>query len=146
MFLEERDFQASTKIDVLEEKYREIESFTCLLFAGMDKAEQNRHAAIKHRFEELKVTLFQNSDHILGQANHPDSGSAKKALREAQLNMMFDWEQFGLTEDLFFKMYQCHRNQLSSNVDLKARAVLIGKILAIETNLTLLFKIRQIHS
>ncbi|WP_108509055.1 hypothetical protein [Polynucleobacter acidiphobus] len=144
MFLEEHDLQTSTKIDTLEAKYREIEAFTHLLFADMDEAERTQHEAIKRRFEELKVTLFKNSDHILSQAKHPDSGYAQKALREAQLNMMFDWEQFGLTEDMFFKLYQCHRNQLIGDADLKMRAALIEQILAIETNLTLLFKIRQL--
>jgi hypothetical protein len=146
MFLEEHDLQTSTKIDALEAKYREIEAFTRNLFADMNDAERNRLEAIKHRFEELKLTLFQNSDHLLSQAKHPDLGSAQKALREAQLNMMFDWEQFGLTEDMFFKLYQCHRNQLTGDADLKARATLIEQILTIETNLTLLFKTRQISS
>ncbi len=146
MFLEEHDLQTSTKIDTLEAKYREIEAFTRKLFADINDAERNRLEAIKHRFEELKITLFQNSDHLLSQAKHPDAGSAQKALREAQLNMMFDWEQFGLTEDMFFKLYQCHRNQLTGDADLKARATLIEQILTIETNLTLLFKTRQISS
>ena len=144
MFLEEHDLKLSTTIDALEVKYREIEAFTCQLFADMDEAERTRHETIKRRFGDLKMTLFQNSDHILSQAKHPDSGSAQKALREAQLNMMFDWEQFGLTEDMFFKLYQCHRNQLIGDADLKARATLIEQILTIETNLTLLFKIRQL--
>ena len=146
MFLEEHDLQTLTKIDDLEAKYREIEAFTRLLFADMEEDERTRHEAIKRRFEELKVTLFKNSDHLLSQAKYPDSGSAQKALREAQLNMMFDWEQFGLTEDMFFKLYQCHRNQLIGDADLKARATLIEQILTIETNLTLLFKTRQISS
>lgn len=146
MFLEEHDLQTLTKIDDLEAKYREIEAFTRLLFTDMEEDERTRHEAIKRRFEELKVTLFKNSDHLLSQAKYPDSGSAQKALREAQLNMMFDWEQFGLTEDMFFKLYQCHRNQLTGDADLKARATLIEQILTIETNLTLLFKTRQISS
>ena len=146
MFLEEHDLQVSTKIDALEAKYREIEAFTRLLFADVDETERTRHEAIQRRFEDLKMTLFQNSDHILSQAKQPDLGSAQKALREAQLNMMFDWEQFGLTEDMFFKLYQCHRNQLIGDADLKARATLIEQILTIETNLTLLFKTRQISS
>ena len=146
MFLEEHDLQSLTKIDDLEAKYREIEAFTRLLFTDMEEDERTRHEAIKRRFEELKVTLFKNSDHLLSQAKYPDSGSAQKALREAQLNMMFDWEQFGLTEDMFFKLYQCHRNQLTGDADLKARATLIEQILTIETNLTLLFKTRQISS
>jgi hypothetical protein len=146
MFLEEHDLQTLTKIDDLEAKYREIEVFTRALFDDMNDAERNRLETIKHRFEELKLTLFQNSDHLLSQAKNPDLGSAQKALREAQLNMMFDWEQFGLTEDMFFKLYQCHRNQLTGDADLKARATLIEKILTIETNLTLLFKTRQISS
>lgn len=146
MFTEERDLQACSSIDALKEKYREIEEFMRILFADMDDAERNRHEAIKSRFEELKVTLFQNSDHILEHSKHSHSGSAQKALREAQLNMMFDWEQFGLTEDTFFKMYQCHRNHLLGNKELRNRAALIQKILAIEINLTLLFKIRQISS
>ena len=93
-----------------------------------------------HLFGWNQLFLFD----FLSQAKHPDLGSAQKALRETQINMMFDWEQFGLTEDMFFKLYQCHRNQLMGNADLKARAVLIQKILAIETDLTLLFKIRQL--
>ena len=47
---------------------------------------------------------------------------------------------------MFFKLYQCHRNQLIGDADLKARATLIEQILTIETNLTLLFKTRQISS
>ena len=72
MFLDEHDLQTSTKIDTLEAKYREIEAFTRNLFADMNDAERNRLEAIKHRFEELKLTLFQNSDQLLSQAKHPD--------------------------------------------------------------------------
>ena len=81
MFLEEHDLQTSTKIDDLEAKYQEIEVFTRALFDDMNDAERNRLETIKHRFEKLKETLFQNSDHILSHAKHPDLGSAQKALR-----------------------------------------------------------------
>ncbi|NDC33044.1 MAG: hypothetical protein EBZ63_04975, partial [Burkholderiaceae bacterium] len=83
MFLEEHDLQTLTKIDDLEAKYQEIEVFTRALFDDMNDVERNRLETIKHRFEELKLTLFQNSDHLLSQAKYPDSGSAQKALREA---------------------------------------------------------------
>lgn len=146
MFLQEHDLQATTKTDALELKYQEIKAFTHSLFADIKDLERNRYKSIKTRFEELKETLFQNSDQILSQAKNPDQASAQKALREAQLNMMFDWEQFGLTEDMFFTMYQCHLNLLNGNNDVKRRADLIQKILEIETNLILLFKIRQISS
>ena len=61
MFLEEHDLKLSTTIDALEVKYREIEAFTRQLFADMDEAERTRHEAIKRRFGDLKMTLFQNS-------------------------------------------------------------------------------------
>lgn len=125
MFLEERNLQTSTEIDALEAKYWEIQTFTRLLFADMHKAERTSHQAVQRCFEELKVTLFKNLGHILNQPKYADSGSAQKALREAQLNMIFDWEQFRLTKDMFFKLYQCHRNQLINDANMKARAILI---------------------
>lgn len=146
MFLEESDLQAGTEIEVLKTKLHEIKAFTDTLFVDIDESERERYENLKSRFENLKTTLFQNSDQLLDQAKNRDQISTKKALREAQLNMMFDWEQFGFTEDLFFKMYQCHRNHLNPAQDVQERAKLIGDILEIEANLTLLFKIRQISS
>jgi hypothetical protein len=56
---------------------------------------------------------------------------------------MFAWEQFGLTEDMYLKIYQCQRNQRSDNRQRKERAILLSEILRIQTDLLLLFKIRQ---
>jgi hypothetical protein len=44
---------------------------------------------------------------------------------------------------MFFWMYQCHRNQSADDLDTQKRARIIQQIIDIETNLLLLFKIRQ---
>ena len=64
-------------------------------------------------------------------------------MKEEQINLMFDWEQFGLTEDMFLKMYQCQRNQNSCDPQTNKRAMLLTEIQIIQTDLLLLFKIRQ---
>jgi hypothetical protein len=69
--------------------------------------------------------------------------SERQAIKEAQINLMFAWEQFGLTEDMYLKIYQCQRNQRSDNHQRKERAILLSEILRIQTDLLLLFKIRQ---
>jgi hypothetical protein len=69
--------------------------------------------------------------------------SERQAIKEAQINLMFAWEQFGLTEDMYLKIYQCQRNQHSDNRQSKERAIILSEILRIQTDLLLLFKIRQ---
>ena len=69
--------------------------------------------------------------------------SERQVIKEAQINLMFAWEQFGLTEDMYLKIYQCQRNQHSDNHQRKERAILLSEILRIQTDLLLLFKIRQ---
>jgi hypothetical protein len=67
----------------------------------------------------------------------------RQAIKEAQINLMFAWEQFGLTEDMYLKIYECRRNKHSDNRQSKERATILSEILNIQTNLLLLFKIRQ---
>jgi hypothetical protein len=69
--------------------------------------------------------------------------SGRQAIKEAQINLMFAWEQFGLTEDMYLKIYQCQRNHHSDNRPSKERAIILSEILRIQTDLLLLFKIRQ---
>ncbi len=142
MFLQDQDLQSNVNITDLQAKLAQIQSFTTALFADIDDSERARHESIKNRFEQLKNTLFENSDQILRETKGHVSNE-QKALREAQLNLMFDWEQFGLTEDMFFWMYQCHRNQSADDLDTQKRARIIQQIIDIETNPLLLFKIRQ---
>jgi hypothetical protein len=40
---------------------------------------------------------------------------------------MFAWEQFGLTEDMYLKIYECRRNQHSDNRQSKERATIIKR-------------------
>ena len=47
------------------------------------------------------------------------------------------------TAALFLKMYQCQRNQNSSDPQTNKRATLLTEIQSIQTDLLLLFKIRQ---
>lgn len=145
MFLQDQDLQSNISIADLQAKLTEIQSFTTMLFADIDESEREHHESIKNRFEQLKTALFENSDQILREIKGHVSNE-QKALREAQLNLMFDWEQFGLTEDMFYWMYQCHRNQNNDDLDTQKRATIIQQIIHIETNLLLLFKIRQTAS
>jgi hypothetical protein len=105
--------------------------------------EKQKYHGVKERFEQLKQSLFANSDHLLEKAGLSGKNSEQEAMREAQINLMFDWEQFGLTEDMFLKIYQCQRNQNASNPQSQERAVILSQILAIQTDLLLLFKVRQ---
>ena len=146
MFLQDQDLQSNIRIADLQARLAEIESFTTVLFADIDDSEREHHENIKNRFEQLKTALFENSDEILRETKGRQASDEQRALREAQLNLMFDWEQFGLTEDMFYWMYQCHRNQNNDDLNTQKRARIIQQIIDIETNLLLLFKIRQTAS
>jgi hypothetical protein len=143
MFLNDQDFESSADLTVLQEKLDQIQGFTASLFLDISQQERESYLTFKDRFEALKTTLFLNSDQILERTNHAMNHSERQAIKEAQINLMFAWEQFGLTEDMYLKIYQCQRNQRSDNHQRKERAILLSEILRIQTVLLLLFKIRQ---
>ena len=143
MFLNDQDFESSADLTVLQEKLDQIQGFTASLFLDISQQERESYLTFKDRFEALKTTLFLNSDQILERTNHAMNHSERQAIKEAQINLMFAWEQFGLTEDMYLKIYQCQRNQRSDNHQSKERAILLSEILRIQTDLLLLFKMRQ---
>ncbi len=143
MFLNDQDFESSADLTVLQEKLDQIQGFTASLFLDISQQERESYLTFKDRFEALKTALFLNSDQILERTNHAMNHSERQVIKEAQINLMFSWEQFGLTEDMYLKIYQCQRNQRSDNHQRKERAILLSEILRIQTDLLLLFKIRQ---
>ena len=143
MFLNDQDFESSPDLTVLQEKLDQIQGFTASLFLDISQQERESYLTFKDRFEALKTALFLNSDQILERTNHAMNHSERQAIKEAQINLMFSWEQFGLTEDMYLKIYQCQRNQHSDNHQRKKRATILSEILRIQTDLLLLFKIRQ---
>jgi hypothetical protein len=143
MFLADADFGSDVDLVSLQTKLEQIRSFTAALFLDINEDEKQKYLAIKERFEQLKVSLFTNSSILLENAKHNFKSSEQTEMREAQINLMFDWEQFGLTEDMFLKIYQCQRNQSSENQQTRERAILLTHILNIQTDLLLLFKMRQ---
>ena len=143
MFLNDQDFESSADLTVLQEKLDQIQGFTASLFLDISQQERDSYLTFKDRFEALKTTLFLNSDQILERTNHAMNHSERQAIKEAQINLMVAWEQFGLTEDMYLKIYQCQRNQRSDNRQRKKRATILSEILRIQTDLLLLFKIRQ---
>ena len=143
MFLNDQDFESSADLTALQEKLDQIQGFTASLFLDISQQERESYLTFKDRFEALKTTLFLNSDQILERTNHAMNHSERQAIKEAQINLMFAWEQFGLTEDMYLKIYQCQRNQHSDNHQRKERATILSEILRIQTDLLLLFKIRQ---
>lgn len=143
MFLNDQDFESSADLTVLQEKLDQIQGFTASLFLDISQQERESYLTFKDRFEALKTVLFLNSDQILERTNHAMNHSERQVIKEAQINLMFAWEQFGLTEDMYLKIYQCQRNQRSDNHQRKERATILSEILRIQTDLLLLFKIRQ---
>ena len=143
MFLNDQDFESSADLTALQEKLDQIQGFTASLFLDISQQERESYLTFKDRFEALKTSLFLNSDQILERTNHAMNHSERQVIKEAQINLMFSWEQFGLTEDMYLKIYQCQRNQRSDNHQRKERAILLSEILRIQTDLLLLFKIRQ---
>jgi len=143
MFLNDQDFESSADLTALQEKLDQIQGFTASLFLDISQQERESYLTFKDRFEALKTALFLNSDQILERTNHAMNHSERQVIKEAQINLMFSWEQFGLTEDMYLKIYQCQRNQHSDNHQRKERAILLSEILRIQTDLLLLFKIRQ---
>ena len=143
MFLQDADFESDADLAVLQAKLDQIRSFTAALFLDISDEEKQKYQNVKERFEQLKESLFTNSDTLLEQSKLGIKDPTREAIKEAQINLMFDWEQFGLTEDMFLKMYQCQRNQSASNPQSQERAVILSQILAIQTDLLLLFKVRQ---
>ncbi len=143
MFLNDQDFESSADLTALQEKLDQIQGFTASLFLDISQQERESYLTFKDRFEALKTALFLNSDQILERTNHAMNHSERQVIKEAQINLMFSWEQFGLTEDMYLKIYQCQRNQHSDNHQRKKRATILSEILRIQTDLLLLFKIRQ---
>ena len=143
MFLNDQDFESSADLTVLQEKLDQIQGFTASLFLDISQQERESYLTFKDRFEALKTSLFLNSDQILEKTNHAMNHSERQVIKEAQINLMFSWEQFGLTEDMYLKIYQCQLNQHSDNHQRKKRATILSEILRIQTDLLLLFKIRQ---
>jgi len=143
MFLNDQDFESSADLTALQEKLDQIQGFTASLFLDISQQERESYLPFKDRFEALKTALFLNSDQILERTNHAMNHSERQVIKEAQINLMFSWEQFGLTEDMYLKIYQCQRNQHSDNHQRKKRATILSEILRIQTDLLLLFKIRQ---
>ena len=143
MFLNDQDFESSADLTVLQEKLDQIQGFTASLFLDISQQERESYLTFKDRFEALKTVLFLNSDQILERTNHAMNHSERQVIKEAQINLMFAWEQFGLTEDMYLKIYQCQLNQHSDNHQRKERATILSEILRIQTDLLLLFKIRQ---
>ena len=143
MFLNDQDFESSADLTALQEKLDQIQGFTASLFLDISQQERESYLTFKDRFEALKTALFLNSDQILEKTNHAMNHSERQVIKEAQINLMFSWEQFGLTEDMYLKIYQCQRNQHSDNHQRKERATILSEILRIQTDLLLLFKIRQ---
>ena len=143
MFLNDQDFESSADLTALQEKLDQIQGFTASLFLDISQQERESYLTFKDRFEALKTSLFLNSDQILEKTNHAMNHSERQVIKEAQINLMFSWEQFGLTEDMYLKIYQCQRNQHSDNHQRKERATILSEILRIQTDLLLLFKIRQ---
>jgi len=143
MFLNDQDFESSADLTALQEKLDQIQGFTASLFLDISQQERESYLTFKDRFEALKTSLFLNSDQILERTNHAMNHSERQVIKEAQINLMFSWEQFGLTEDMYLKIYQCQRNQHSDNHQRKERATILSEILRIQTDLLLLFKIRQ---
>ena len=143
MFLNDQDFESSADLTALQEKLDQIQGFTASLFLDISQQERESYLTFKDRFEALKTSLFLNSDQILEKTNHAMNHSERQVIKEAQINLMFAWEQFGLTEDMYLKIYQCQRNQHSDNHQCKERATILSEILRIQTDLLLLFKIRQ---
>lgn len=143
MFLNDQDFESSADLTALQEKLDQIQGFTASLFLDISQQERESYLTFKERFEALKTALFLNSDQILERTNHAMNHSERQVIKEAQINLMFAWEQFGLTEDMYLKIYQCQLNQHSDNHQRKKRATILSEILRIQTDLLLLFKIRQ---
>ena len=143
MFLDDQDFESSADLTSLQAKLDQIQGFTASLFLDISQQERENYLPFKERFEALKTALFLNSNQILERTNFTMNQPERQAIKEAQINLMFAWEQFGLTEDMYLKIYQCRRNQYSDNRQSKERAIILSEILRIQTDLLLLFKIRQ---
>ncbi len=143
MFLDDQDFESSADFTSLQAKLDQIQGFTASLFLDISQQERESYLPFKERFEALKTALFLNSDQLLDRTNLTMNQPERQAIKEAQINLMFAWEQFGLTEDMYLKIYQCRRNQYSDNRQSKERAIILSEILRIQTDLLLLFKIRQ---
>ena len=143
MFLQDADFESDADLAVLQARLDQIQSFTSALFLDISDEEKHRYQNVKERFEQLKESLFTNSDTLLEKNKLGIKDPTREEMKAAQINLMFDWEQFGLTEDMFLKMYQCQRNQNSSYPQTNKRAMLLTEIKIIQTDLLLFFKIRQ---
>jgi SMC interacting uncharacterized protein involved in chromosome segregation len=97
MFLQDADFESDADLAVLQAKLDQIRSFTAALFLDISDEEKHKYQNVKERFEQLKESLFTNSDTLLEKNKLGITDPTRDAMKEEQINLMFDWEQFGLT-------------------------------------------------
>ena len=65
MFLQDADFESDADLGVLQAKLDQIRSFTAALFLDISDEEKHKYQNVKERFEQLKESLFTNSDTLL---------------------------------------------------------------------------------
>jgi len=65
MFLQDADFESDADLAVLQAKLDQIRSFTAALFLDISDEEKQKYQNVKERFEQLKESLFTNSDTLL---------------------------------------------------------------------------------
>ena len=105
MFLQDADFESDADLAALQAKLDQTRSFTAALFLDISDEEKHKYQNVKERFEQLKESLFTNSDTLLEKNKLGITDPTREAIKEAQINLMFDLEQFVLTEYMFLKMY-----------------------------------------
>ena len=116
MFLQDADFESDADLAVLQAKLDQIRSFTAALFLDISDEEKQKYQNVKERFEQLKESLFTNSDTLLEKSKLGIKDPTREAMKEEQINLMFDWEQFGLTEDMFLKCINVNAIKIAVNL------------------------------
>jgi hypothetical protein len=108
MFLSEKYFQFPADIEKLKNKLEKIYEFTSLILLDMSDMEIEIFDNIKKDAIKIESELFNNSDQILTTSESGQYKTKIDLLRNNQEKLIQQWEELGLTTDLFQKMYQCN--------------------------------------
>ena len=139
-YLTEDDFEFQSKNDALKDKAEQITSHTSLVLLDLSDEDIAVFDRVEEEFELLKEVLFLNSDKIL-QLDDDDTNADD--LYGFQQKLFEQWDNIGLTEGFFHRMYQVKRGLINTNLSANQleRLELLNTILDEQAKLIMAFNV-----
>lgn len=139
-YLTEDDFEFQSKNDALKDKAEQITSHTSLVLLDLSDEDIAVFDRVEEEFELLKEVLFLNSDKIL---QLDDGDTNADDLYGFQQKLFEQWDNIGLTEGFFHRMYQVKRGLLNTSLSANQleRLELLNTILDEQAKLIMAFNV-----